>query len=166
MTSHREDIHVNFTTQDTTPGLFRSPSWNAKRDKAWSWSVPYVDPPRSSPSLADFGSFDLEDIELVRLVAMDLLASCHTINTFVIGGPPPGVFYDDRDYGMITALEMHRRKLSCPAAGHHAREPSIVRHWPGLSYGEDREEQLATQYTGGRKLKEIQRESSGEEVFW
>ena len=166
MKSRREDIQVTFTTESALTGLFRPPSWNADRGKAWVSSVPNDKSRRSSPSLYDRGLRKVRDADFVRLVAMDLLASCNTINSFLVGISLREAFYNDRENNMITALELHRRKQCSPAAGHHARESSAASRWPALYSGEDREEALAAQSMEKRKLAQMDEGSSDQEVFW
>ncbi|KAF2230497.1 hypothetical protein EV356DRAFT_339748 [Viridothelium virens] len=166
MTPQREDIHVTFTAQDTLAGLFRSPSWNAERDKAWFLSAPSNGSPETALSVPILASNKAQDIDIIRLVAIDLLASCKTIDTFFGNLSMQDALYGNREDNSITALEMHRRTMCSPAAGHHAREPSALPRWPGLHGGDDVEERWATLRAKRRQLNGIQRRSSEQGEYW
>jgi hypothetical protein len=107
---------------------------------------------------------------LISLVAVQLLAACFTLPPEPIPGSLPSAFYYTRwkessppalsgpscnlpDPRLISCLGLHARYRHAPAAGHHARNPSVVPAWPDLYSGPSREERLADEVCKRRRLR-------------
>ncbi|KAI9762749.1 MAG: hypothetical protein M1840_001158 [Geoglossum simile] len=116
---------------------------------------------------------------LISLVAVQLLAACFTLPPEPTPGSLPSAFYYTRwkessppalssskcnlpDPRLISCLGLHARYRHAPAAGHHARNPSVVPAWPDLYSGPSREELLADEVCKRRRLRlQAQAQSSG-----
>jgi hypothetical protein len=115
---------------------------------------------------------------LISLVAVQLLAACFTLPPEPTPGSLPSAFYYTRwkessppalsspkcnlpDPRLISCLGLHARYRHAPAAGHHARNPSVVPAWPDLYSGPSREELLADEVCKRRRLQlQVQAQSN------
>ena len=161
-----QEMDVSFPAQESLAGVLHHPSWDAHRVKAWSSSVPRRASSRNSQRVTDSQSHDATDTEFIRLIAIGLLSSCTTINTFTVGLSLPEAFYNDREKIKITALEMHRLMQCSPAAGHHARNPSTAPQWPSLYDGENKEESLVVGLSENGETRDSQHDGRKEGAFW
>lgn len=77
----------------------------------------------------------------LHLIALQLLASCYTLMPGSSAECLP--IFEQTDCTVLSALRLHLRYRSYPAAGHHARNTSETSVWPGLYRGPSLEERFA-----------------------
>jgi hypothetical protein len=93
---------------------------------------------------------------LIRLIALELLASCYTLIPASSASHIP-LFQQRREAKRVTALRLHSQYRFSPAAGHQARAPSEATTWPGL-YTPTLEDELAEYVSHRRRLGKLDRE--------
>ncbi|KAF1937850.1 hypothetical protein EJ02DRAFT_355802 [Clathrospora elynae] len=90
---------------------------------------------------------------LLRVIALQLLASCYTSLPPTSANHMP-LFHQQKERRPLTALRLHSQYRFSPAAGHQARAPSETAPWPDLYTGptpEDKLAELASQKRRPRK---------------
>jgi hypothetical protein len=88
---------------------------------------------------------------LAHIIALQLLAACHTFLPASSASPLP-LFQQHKGPRPITALRLHSHYRFSPAAGHQARAPSESTSWPGLYTGPSVEDRLAERVSRQRRL--------------
>jgi hypothetical protein len=89
---------------------------------------------------------------LARIIALQLLAACHTFLPASSASPIP-LFQQRKGPRPVTALRLHSQYRFSPAAGHQARAPSESASWPGLHIGPSVEDRLAERISHQRRLE-------------
>jgi hypothetical protein len=87
---------------------------------------------------------------LARIIALQLLAACHTFLPASSASPIP-LFQQRKGPKPVTALRLHSHYRFSPAAGHQARAPSESTSWPGLYTGPTAEDKLVEHVSRRRR---------------
>ncbi|CAI6335199.1 unnamed protein product [Periconia digitata] len=87
---------------------------------------------------------------VIRLIAVQLLASCYTLLPATSSHSFP-LIRQRKTPRVITALRLHTYFRYSPAAGYHARDPSETTPWPGLYRGSFIGEEVFDTTTGYTK---------------